>query len=398
MPDTGGRLATALLLALGILSPAAATPGALLWSEARVPGRATAFATGAQSLVVLGQLASGSAIRVYEPETGALRWQQAWPDELRGDPVVRGGLIIIAGGSDLVALDLQSGHVRWREPIGNGGSPRLVGAGSQIFLASGDGVLTAHALRTGHVLWRNDAGPVTSFVVRRGRIAAIGTRQSDAAPARLVVRVHDAKTGAQLWQDADHFDSRGATAKAVAWAGDRIVVGGSVTRDYGPADYYDNQLLLAYDAVSGARLWQNEHEGYRDKVVFGIATHANRAFALTRATSGFVWRAEAYDSRTGARLWNTGPLFIDGQVLGPVFAGGAVHVAADSYSSPAEFLAASLATGDGAVRWRAHADAASPESFATAIDADSERLYVAGSVYDLDALENRLAVWAYSLR
>jgi outer membrane protein assembly factor BamB len=396
MPRAGGRLATALLLALAIRSAAAAAPGDLLWSDVRVPGRATAVATGGRSLVVVAQLASGYAIRVYDAATGAVRRQHAWPGKLASAVLVRGGLIVVVGGSELVALDLPSGQVRWRETIGNGDAARLVGAGSRVFLADGDGVLTAHALRTGHTLWRNDAGPVASFVVRRDRVAAIGTRT--AAPESLVVRLIDANTGAGLWEDIDQFDSKGASGEDIAWAGNRILAAGSAERLYDGGDIYDNRLIRAYEATSGARLWDNELWAASDQVAFGITTHGNQAFALTRGTSGDAWRVEAYETRGGTQVWDTGPIFFDGQVTGPLFAGGALHVSADPFSTPAAFLAASLAPHDGSVRWRAPADAPGTLSSGTALTADGERLHVGGSVYDLGTGESRLGVWAYSLR
>jgi len=398
MSEVGGRLATALLLALAIRSSAAAAPGDLVWSDARVPGRATAVATGSGSLAVVAQLATGYAIRVYDSATGALRRHHTWPGELSSAALVRGGLIVVVSGSELVALDLLSGRVRWRESIGNGDSARPVGAGSRIFLARGDGVLTAHALRTGETLWQNDDGPVASFMVRHDRVAAIGTRPPDAAPARFVVRLLDANTGAGLWEDTDQFDSQGASGQAITWVGNRILAAGSVRRVYDGGDAYDNRLVRGYDAASGPRLWENEIWAASDEVASGITTHANQAFVLTRGSSGYVWRAEAYETRGGTQVWNTGPIFADGSVAGPLFAGGAVHVAADAYSSPSEFLAASLATRDGAVRWRASAYAPGTLSSATVLAADGERLYVAGSVYDLNTAESRLAVWAHSLR
>lgn len=409
MGDVRRVLATGLLLALVTSSPATATPGDLIWSEARVSGRASKLALGEGALVVLAHELSAYAyaLRVYNPVTGELRRNFA-----RGggasDILVRAGLIIVAERSppnpgsgesraDLVALRLSSGRERWRIPLTS--SATLVDGGSRIFAATEDGVITAHALRTGEVLWRNDDGPITRFVARYGRLAVTGTRLSETAPTRLVVRMLEGGTGAELWRDEDAFDSaRGAKGQAVAWAGKRILVGGSITRDDPPDySYYDNAFVRAYDANSGARLWLDELSASRDQTVAALATHSGRTFASIRV-QGTVWRAQGYDTRSGDALWKTGVLFIDGSLSGPLYAGGVVLFAADPYSTPGEFFAAALRASDGTVGWRADAPGSSALSFASAIAADGAHLYVAGSAIERNTAEQRLAVWAYSLR
>ena len=96
-------LGTALLL--GFAGPLArAASGDLLWSEARVAGAARQIAVGAGALAVYAVDPSGTSltIRVYDPATGNLR--RSFP-RAHGvsDMLVRGGLIVVSEGSDLVA-------------------------------------------------------------------------------------------------------------------------------------------------------------------------------------------------------------------------------------------------------------------------------------------------------
>lgn len=409
---TMGRMRGLPLAALLVgltCSRSAATPGELLWSETRVPGWGNQVAIGAGSLVVFSRAHSDpprDTIRVYDPATGTPRRDFSRHSAWVTDMLVRGGLIILAEEvrvagtidqyrSDLVALDLRSGHERWRVPLS--GRATLVAAGARIFAAADDGVITSHALRSGRVLWRNADGPVTRFVVRYGRIAAVGTRRPAGSPTRLVLRVLDKRTGAEIWKDDDDFGSLGAEGTSVAWAGSRILVGGLAIHDV-YFDPYDDPLLVAYDANSGARLWTDLPYGADDMVVDGIATHANQAFVVVRRTVSY--RAYAYDTRSGELLWPMDPewLFTDGRLSGPLFAGGTILFAADPYSHPSEFLAAALDASDGTMAWRADADAGGTFSYASAMATDGMRVYVVGMAPCPDAPEQCLGVWVYSLR
>jgi outer membrane protein assembly factor BamB len=401
MGGTVRRLWAGVVLLAVTGASAGAASGDLLWSEARVAGSAQRIAVGAGALAVFAQHPAGTAftIRVYDPATGNLRRsfaRQRWIT----DVLVRGGLIVVSEGSDLVAIHRRSGRERWREPLG--GSASLVGAGARIFAATENGVLTAHALRTGKVLWTNDDGPVSKFVVRYGRIAAAGTRQGAGQIPRLVVRVLSGRTGAEAWSAEETFDSaRGADGRCITWADSRILVGGRVIRDYPPpdGDYYDDSLVVAYDATSGRRLWLDEVSAAADRAVVGLATREEQSFALISRSSGSSYDAKAYDARTGQQLWDTGPepFFIDGAVSGPLVAGDTVIFGADAFGVPSGFLATALASANGAVAWEAAAQAGSTTSYARDIATDGSRLFVAGSAFDANATEPMLAVWAYSL-
>jgi outer membrane protein assembly factor BamB len=386
------RCVLAIGLLLAFSSPAMANPGALLWSEASVPGRASKLAIGEGALVVLAHDLSAYAysVRVYDPVTGELRRSFVRPGGA-GDVVIRAGLVIVSEVSppapgngeshvDLVALRLRSGRERWRVPLGS--SATLAGSGPRILAATDAGVLTAHDPRTGRILWRDDEGSIGGLAARDDRIAVTGTRVSGTLP-HLVVRVLEEKTGVELWRDEDDFGSpRGAKGQAVAWTGKRLLVGGSITRD-DPTDYsyYDDAFVRAYDADSGARLWLNEQSLARDQTVAGLATHRGRIFASIRV-QGTAWHAAAYDARSGDPLWKTNPLLLDGSLAGPLSAGGTILFATDPYDGPAEFLATALRTSDGATAWHADAAQPSPWSSASAIAADPQRFYVVGSVVD----------------
>lgn len=385
---------------LGVTAASArAVSGDLAWWEARVPGNALRAAVGAGALAVFAQKLDGTGrtIRLYDSATGNLRrifQRSGWVSDI----LVRGGLIVLSEGSDLVALHRRSGRERWR--IALGGPASLVGAGSRIFAATDGGVLTAHALRTGKVLWTNDDGPASQFVVRYGRIAAAGTQKRGDETPRLVVRVLNGRTGAEVWSADEVFASaRGAEGRSIAWADSRILVGGLVTRDDPPAyDYYDDALVVAYDATSGARLWLDEVNEARDAAVVGLVTREDQAFALIRRTSGLEYMAKAYDARTGQQRWYTGPMFTDGNASGPLLAGDNVLFAAEGLSTPSEFLATALKAADGAVAWSADAQAGTVLSSAVDIATDGDRLYAVGNVWDLNTPEPILGVWAYTLR
>ncbi|QDU97256.1 outer membrane protein assembly factor BamB family protein [Lignipirellula cremea] len=131
-----------------------------------------------------------------------------------GDKVVT--LRQIGGNQEVVALDAQTGDIRWRTPVGNayensqGDGPRATPtiAGERIFVFTGDGVLGAFQLSDGAKIWQKNV-----VMENRGQTADYGMACSPLVAGDLVIVqagapnatlvACDAATGEQKWKAGD---------------------------------------------------------------------------------------------------------------------------------------------------------------------------------------------------
>jgi outer membrane protein assembly factor BamB len=184
----------------------------------------------------------------FDTTTGALRWRVTLPllGTNTGRPVVANGDVYVnAGHFKLYALDAATGTLRWSTPDGNYYSEPTVAAG-RVYIgtfASDSGRNTLYALdaSSGNVVWQTDTGsdPVDSeAAVANGRIYVVTGRFHSELTA------FDAASGASLWQHS-------ITTSLVA----PVVANGVV--------YIDTKggTLSALDAQTGVLLWQHMSGG-----------------------------------------------------------------------------------------------------------------------------------------
>ncbi|MFH1716587.1 MAG: PQQ-binding-like beta-propeller repeat protein, partial [Planctomycetota bacterium] len=155
---------------------------------------------------------------IYRNRTGAA---PAWPDSSRitfdfaYQPIIVGGVVIFGSSADdkVVAIDADSGKVRWT--FFTGGPVRFAPAAwrDRIFAASDDGHIYAIKLEDGALLWKHRGGPnermcmgnermISRWPARGGPVVmgdivyyAAGIWPSDG----VFLYALDARTGEVLW-------------------------------------------------------------------------------------------------------------------------------------------------------------------------------------------------------
>jgi outer membrane protein assembly factor BamB len=146
-----------------------------------------------------GSARDSGIVAVIDRSTGAQRWRAVV--DATGEnagiveaPMITGGLVVVVTqGHDVVALDLETGAVRWRQstaftatPYGSGG---LTACDGMVIVPTGDLGLVALDAATGAQRWRVgdlESGSLYSLECSYGTVLARGSN----------MRVVDARTGA----------------------------------------------------------------------------------------------------------------------------------------------------------------------------------------------------------
>jgi outer membrane protein assembly factor BamB len=296
---------------------------------------ASAVATDGAGVFVSGYVGPFDSldfiVRAYDAGTGALRWQDrhdsgggqdyALAIAAHGNRVFATGNFTDAAGSGgllLRAYDALDGTLLWEdrrlgESFGSSMVRPLAAAGGRVYVVaiaapptSGIGIVVrAHDAATGAVLWTDTYtgdGFATSNALTVGE-GAVFVAGFDAAPdggSRAFIRAYHPVSGTLRWQSVRTEPETYYIIQAVATASGFVFAGGNKT---GPPDFGFRPLVLAYDAATGAFAWENA-TGSGD--IFSLAAHANRVFAAGQAEgtafdTDFLVRA--YDARTGRIDW-----------------------------------------------------------------------------------------------
>jgi len=282
--------------------------------------------------------------------------------------------------------------------------------GSAVFaVGSGGGILTAaYDAATGDELWSDVLGdgtydiatavavdPDGSVVFTTGYRWLSGNLQADWATV-----AYDAVTGDRLWVkrydgpvQRTSYDE--ATAVAVAGDGDSIVVVGSRTND----DDSTDAVMISYDAATGAKRWIRVGRGgtssdvtIRSGTVFVVGTDRGRGLSLRISVT-------ALSVATGSERWSSrwgGP---DGRAQGrrAVLApdGRRIYVTGQTLGSPSTYATLAYRTLDGRRVWaRRFADGASASGIA--ISPAGDRVFVTGQSQEFIGSETDYATVAYA--
>jgi hypothetical protein len=217
---------------------------------------------------------------------------------------------------------------------------------------------------------------------------------------------YNAATGAKLW--ARLYDGGGideAAAVAVSPDGKKVYVTGTSFSPVVEAD--TDYATIAYNAVSGARLWARRYSGpgNRDDTARAAAVSPAGTVLVTGysngVTSGPDYATIAYRP-AGARLWlrrYNGPRSSDDQARAVAAPGnGKVYVIGSSWAGPVNgenFATVAYNIVTGARDWvRRYNGPASGDDRATAVAARGGRVFVAGPV-DVDGMVQHSATIAY---
>ena len=290
--------------------------GSVLWEERlgqcqNQPGdcpdpvRATDLASDEGRVVVGGCHGSASCfLRAYDGATGILLWERALPtfSVFLGGPRVLAGderVFAVTGVFDsassmttftLHAYDAALGSLLWESVLPE--SRSLASAvGPKGVFAAGDSYVRAHDVVTGELLWDvSNPSPRAQLTARGPLLFAV----------RDSVRAYDATTGTLLWED----QPPSVVFNAVTSQGGQVFAAGSYASGAAYPDQFWFFLVRAYDADTGALLWDNRQPSptptTRSDTANAIAATGGRVFAggildLYRASTTEEWHLRAYN-------------------------------------------------------------------------------------------------------
>ena len=251
---------------------------------------------------------------------------------LTATPVVSNGVVYVQDmKSNVYALDLRTGKLRWRRHFGdsNPGPDGLATAGPRIFGAT-DTTVFALAKVSGRLLWtRRIVTPSERYLDVAPQVAGglVYTSTVGYPPhGRGALYALDAATGsvrwklstiARPWRFPEEAGGGGAwyppsvggrtvywgTANPLPYGGSRLHPNGGAYA--GPALYTDS--LLAVDARNGSLIWYDQvtrHDvrdyDFQVSPILGAVSSAPAVFGAGKAGVVIAW-----DRKTHKRLWST---------------------------------------------------------------------------------------------
>jgi outer membrane protein assembly factor BamB len=278
---------------------------------------------------VIATYDAGSTVSVVSASTGGLIWSADLipSTERRGD--ASGGSLAISGNTllaasaygEVVAFDLTSGTQKWRQRLEAAGSAGLTIHKGLAYVVGGDSQLWALDMANGLVKWQVSGAETTA------------SRVGSAAPAvndRLAVVPFASgdilglfrKGGTKLWSASLAGQRAGVVYANVSdITSDPVIVGNTV--------YMGNQAgrFAAYDMETGARRWTADEGAYSPAAILGgsifLISDRGQLVRLSATDGAAVWRQQLPYFTTD-KVRKRKDVFAH---YGPVAAGGKLWVA-----------------------------------------------------------------------
>ncbi len=296
--------------------PADLKPGQLdrQWRVPLGPSYSGPIVTGDRVFTTETKEKKTEVVHALDRSTGKELWRQEWEgamtvpffaksngDWIRATPAFDGESLFVAGMRDvLVALDAQTGAIRWRKDFvaelktplpafGNVSSPLV--DGDALYVQSG-GAVARLKKQSGEVVWRalESADAMNGSPFASPVLATLAGKRQLVAQTRTELAGLDPDTGAVLWrQTIEAF--RGMNILTPTVVGDRVI-----TSAYGGKTH---AFDLTGDTGKGFALreaWQFKAQGYMSTPVI-VDGHAYLHLRNQRAL--------CLDLKTGAEKWTT---------------------------------------------------------------------------------------------
>ncbi len=259
----------------------------------------------AGDLLVFGD--EEGVLRALDPVRGEVRWTFTAGQAIIAAPAVANGIVYVASGSRLYALEARTGLYLWSVTVGDVIHTSPLVAGDLLPFGAEDGYLYGLDARRGTLRWRFPAGaPIIGAAAAAQDAVYFGTREG----AFYALRTADGET---LWQ----VNLEGTVLAPPSLFGQTIYVGlsGGLT----------GGRVVALNRADGSPLWTSSVPG---DVINALAVDEEAVYVST-----FIGTALALDRRTGSPRWQkrligqkfNAPLVI-GEMLVLTDTGGGVHV------------------------------------------------------------------------
>ena len=187
------RSARGVVIAHGRTVQERDTGGERLWRYADLPAAPTGVAVSGDAVLVR----AADRLTVLDAATGVARWSRAGLPP-RTMPVVAAGLAVQPSTTELLALDLADGTVRWRRP--STGTGTLATGFGVVWLTSTAG-LTAIDAATGRTGWTVEAASISGDVSVSDELVHL--------VATGLLRAHRRTDGVERWTADDLYAPRG---------------------------------------------------------------------------------------------------------------------------------------------------------------------------------------------
>jgi len=194
------------------------------------------------------------------------------------------------GYGDLIALDLTTGAIKWRQSLDAVGASGLAVYDGLVYVVAGDGQGWAVKTSDGRVKWQI-SGPET-VTSRVGAASPVVTDRMVVFPfASGDLYGAFRKGGIRMWSA-----SLAGQRKGVVYANISDITSDPVV--VGPTMYVGNQAgrYAAFDVETGARKWTADEGAYSPATVIGgsvfIVTDRNALVRLSASTGARVWSVQ----------------------------------------------------------------------------------------------------------
>jgi DNA-binding beta-propeller fold protein YncE len=322
-----------------------AATGAEIW-KARFPGSPRSHPLGAPDIAVspdgtrvfvtgeLGDtgIAASYLVLAYNAVTGTQEWIS---DQENGQRIAGSLPVAVSPDSSTVFVTGNSGHFYITIAFAAASGSRLWSTasplirnvrhqadsiavspdGSQVFVTGADGTVALDAA-TGAMRWQ-DIYKIRSqrhpdfLAVSPDSATVYVTSSRGTIAAQIMTVAYNAVTGARLWRAlyTGPGSGSGPSGIAVSPDGSRVFVTGSYS--YVVRHTFANRLVtIAYAAPSGARLWTATYRGPGDQDAFPVAIavspDGSRVFVIAAAKSPNAesqFATASYDAATGTAVW-----------------------------------------------------------------------------------------------
>lgn len=383
----------------------------------------SAFLTFAMWVLPSGTVSAGPGDLLWEGRYDQSPADQAFAVAATGGGVFVAGYVnVYRGGAyrgrDFVvrAHEPSTGKLLWQDQLDKGSddfASGVVADGTRVFVSGTtfgprryDWIVRAYDAKTGQNLWeatfdlagRDDFSRGTAVALEGGLLFVGGYAGNSRGNQDWIVRAYNTSSGALVWQDQFDFGGDSDGVRSLAIKDGRLFAGGVA---HAPGGY--GALVRAYNAASGAILWQERTTGtspntYAQKIVVeGDSVFIGLFLDELEISGKFAFAVQARQGANGMRLWDDrvehggelgaffGDLAVHGGRLFAIGSGGP----ACNYGSPSncDVFARSYSTMTGALLWERQFDLSGLFDEAQTVTAVGQTVFfssVAGPVIEFE--------------